>query len=367
MVSRAFPIRLSVVMQRFDLGKQQLKIHAQEAGSRAAQTAQNPDLTFHGSQSTNGVATSDASTIACSPRCPLITRSHRPSDLKLTRTNGLTSLAIDELKHQICNGHTDTRDTITEQVSQHRSKRVQQSPPKPDMGNKPSSIAGSPEPDDASTHSVVRRPVRMLRKSSTNLFKRVDSKSPLPRELTASTILHVKQQISPTTFDGSTANENGDSPVDPFMDRNRMSVISSPKSETLEHPQSASTITAIQDDALRPLSASTTIRDTRVDSRRGSRVETRTSFIENLSSEADDKTRAVPPPTHRGLTLSPSIPAPSPLPEDSPHKYGLKDRMDTPEIPEPEQIDVVKARRKSTGLDIFNVSQPLDLSSASRY
>lgn len=57
----------------------------------------------------------------------------------------------------------------------------------------------------------------------------------------------------------------------------------------------------------------------------------------------------------RNLVLSPSIPAPSPLPEDSPHKYGLKDRMDTPEVPEPEEINVVKARRRSNGLEIFHV------------
>ncbi len=220
------------------------------------------------------------------------------------------------------------------------------------MGNKPSSIAGSPVPDDASTHSVVRRPVRMLRKSSGNLFKRIDSKSPLPRELTASTVLQVTQQISPTAFHSADHNDDEESPV--FMDGSALSPRKSKDIPKAMHSASSATLT--KDDSLRPLSASTTIRDNRVDSRRGSRVETRTSFVEELDEETYVKSNGAPvPPPHRGLTLSPSIPAPSPLPEDSPHKYGLKDRMDTPELPEPDKIDVVKARRKSTGLDIFNV------------
>ncbi|KAK5171868.1 uncharacterized protein LTR77_003504 [Saxophila tyrrhenica] len=327
-----------------------------EAGSKASQT---PDTTFHAPQRTHETATSQASTAACSPRSsPLLNRDNRPADLTLTRTNGLTSLPIDQLKHQISHGHTDTgtRPTITQQVAQHRSNRPQQSPPQPKMGNKPSSITGSPGPDDASTHSVVRRPVRMLRKSSTNLCKRIDSKSPLPRELTASTVLQVTQQVSPNAFDGSNRNDDEESPVDPFMGIHELSPTKARTDDMPHAAQSTSMATITTENASRPMSASTTIRDSRVDSRRGSRVETSTSFVEDLDDDTDGKPSSAPvPPPHRGLTLSPSIPAPSPLPEDSPHKYGLKDRMDTPELPEPEKIDVVKARRKSTGLDIFNV------------
>jgi hypothetical protein len=95
-----------------------------------------------------------------------------------------------------------------------------------------------------------------------------------------------------------------------------------------------------------PLSASTTIRDLRsIDS-------------------ADESTKVEVPeieePTEIISNLSPTIPAPSPLPEDSPHKYGLRDQVDTPEVPEiPDTIDLPKARRKSSGLEIFNVCSPI--------
>lgn len=293
------------------------------------------------------VATSLTSTTACSPRSPLIVRDRRPSDLKLTKTNGLTKLPIHELKQQICNGHTDSCATIT-QVSHRRPKRLPKTPIV--MGNKPSSVAGSPAPggDDSSIRSVVRNPVRILRKSSTNLFKRIDSKSPLPAEFT-STVIQVQQQVSQPT-DGVNV-ENDESPIDPFMDINQ----SSRSPDVLPHLHSASTVT--DSNTLRPLSASTTIRESNIDSRRESRLDTRTSFVEEFGCEADDKLKQQPPiPSKRDSALSPSIPAPSPLPEDSPHKYGLKDRMDTPEVPEPENISVVKARRRSTGVDIFNVS-----------
>ena len=187
-----------------------------------------------------------------------------------------------------------------------------------------------------------------MRKSSTNLFKRIDSKSPLPAEFT-STVIQVQQQVSPPA-DGVNF-ENDESPIDPFMDINQ----SSRSPDVLPQLHSASTVT--DSNTLRPLSASTTIRESNLGSRRQSRVGTRTSFIEELESETHDKFKQESfVPLKRDSALSPSIPAPSPLPEDSPHKYGLKDRMETPEIPEPENISVVKARRRSTGVDIFNVS-----------
>jgi hypothetical protein len=100
-------------------------------------------------------------------------------------------------------------------------------------------------------------------------------------------------------------------------------------------------------------------------------LENHPTFVEDFKSEAEcDVTQQKPLPTlptKRDSALSPSIPAPSPLPEDSPHKYGLKDRMDTPEVPEPEEINVVKARRRSSGLDIFNVSRVIHGESAHLY
>ena len=221
------------------------------------------------------------------------------------------------------------------------------------MGNKPSSVSGSPEvADSSSVRSVVRKPARILRKSSTNLFQRINSKSPLPAELTC-TAIQVSQQVSTSTFDASN-NENDERPVDPFMDGNQSS-----RSPELVAVQSPSMMTITNENS-RPLSATTAIRDSSAESRRESRLENHPAFVEDFTREANgDVThqKQLPTlPTKRDSALSPSIPAPSPLPEDSPHKYGLKDRTDTPEVPEPEEINVVKARRRSSGLDIFNVS-----------
>lgn len=201
------------------------------------------------------------------------------------------------------------------------------------MGNKPSSLHGSPGPEDnASLNSVARRPMHVLRKSSNNLFKRIDPKSPLPRPLTATSIL-------------VTAHSNGDELIDPFSDpphSARESIIMLP---------SASTTTIMNEPDGRPVSDSTTMKEARRDSK---------SPYQAAVEDADEDTVEVPPPvpTHRSSALSPTIPAPSPLSEDSPHKYGLKDHMDTPEpeVEPPVDINVTKAKRRSSGLEIFTVS-----------
>ncbi|KAK3683054.1 hypothetical protein LTR37_020618 [Vermiconidia calcicola] len=347
---------------------------AQEAaGFRAAQTQQEQHVTFHASPpKQHKTAASPVSSLAtaCSPRCSpqsnLITRNHRPPDLKLTRINGLTQVSVQKLKQQICNGHTITCASKTHHVSLQPPKRLPKTPIVI-MGNKPSSISGSPKPtnDNASERSVVRDPVRILRKSSMNLFKRTDSRSPLPAELTSG-VLQVQQQVSSSTFDGTKGDDNGESPVDPYMDRTHLPNDDSPAEDILPSRaiHSASTLTPTENDARWPLSASTTIRDVKAGSWRESWVNTHTSFVEDVGPESCSKLQHSPAPPKRDSALSPSIPAPSPLPKDSPHKYGLKDRMDTPEVPEPEKIDIVKARRKSTGLDIFNEAKSLQSASS---
>ena len=108
------------------------------------------------------------------------------------------------------------------------------------------------------------------------------------------------------------------------------------------HPVSPSA-TLTEESAARPISASGTITGRQPD-------------IQTPDSAEQDS------PTHlRVSALSPTLPAPSPIPEDSPHKYGLKDRMDTPEAasPPPPDIDIAKARRRSSGLAIFTVSDDL--------
>lgn len=305
------------------------------------------------------------STQACSPRStpldPCLSRTKRPAHLQLSRSNGLTTTATGDLKQRILDGRTEYSSDPQAQVARSKQKSIkrrplehstaqqqqqqQQPPPPPHMGNKPSSLHGSPVPpaaDDASVHSVLHNPARVWRKSSQNLFKRFDSKSPLPRPTTATSIVVTSQG----------QDDSLESPVDPFIDpahSARESVIMLP---------SASTTTMVETDELasQPLSASTTIKESRGD---------RKSYSDFGIVSVNSSEEGPPVPAHDRSTLSPTIPAPSPLPEDSPHKYGLKDTMDTPEkVPEPVEeltipnvLNVQKARRRSSGLEIFNVSR----------
>ena len=115
---------------------------------------------------------------------------------------------------------------------------------------------------------------------------------------------------------------------------------SAPSPSIPMHPVSPSA-TLTEESAARPISASGTITD-----RRGNT---------DLEDEEDS-------PAHtRVSALSPTLPLPEFIPEDSPHKYGLKDRMDTPEAnsPPPPDAELAKARRRSSGLAIFKVHFPL--------
>ncbi|TKA36006.1 hypothetical protein B0A54_12231 [Friedmanniomyces endolithicus] len=211
------------------------------------------------------------------------------------------------------------------------------------MGNRPSSLIGSPGPDDnASLNSVVRRPIRILRKSSNNLLKRLDVKSPLPRPLTATSIL-------------VSSHGNFDASLDSFVEPAHCA-----RESVIMLPSAATATTLVDGDAAgQPLSASTTIKDGQCDGK---------SRYQAAVEDADEDFVDVPPPvpTHRSSALSPTIPAPSPLPEDSPHKYGLKDHMDTPEpeVEPPVDISINKARRRSSGLEIFTEAKTLQSASS---
>lgn len=309
-----------------------------QAGTRdrEVQTEQDSADTFQASLAVHEAATVESEK-ACSPRSPLLARPRRPADLHLTKSNGLTTHPLTQLKQAIIagDGHTDPCATRTP---------VPREPVA--MGNTASSPAAAG--DNESLRSVVRRnPTRILRKTSTNLFKRIDSKSPLPRNATATTILVVQDPSSassPTT----------ESPIDPFTDPAYLA------RDSVIMPHSASTVTVTEDNADQPLSASSTLKDLRPASG-GSRFHEAQS---DTDSELDRSLSPPPVPPHRSSALSPTIPAPSPLPEDSPHKYGLKDRMDTPElVREPprhyqrqsDEVEVKKTRRRSSGVEIFNV------------
>ncbi|KAK5126714.1 hypothetical protein LTR85_009648 [Meristemomyces frigidus] len=333
-------------------GKQQLTSTA-DAGTRdAQQRQQEAHITFleHGqTHEAATLGTSTSSQQACSPRSsPLITRPHRPTTLRLTQSNGLTSTSTRELKQRIGDGHTgtDSRATRTQVPRTRPPKRLPKTPlPAPfAMGNAHSSDhhhteREGPAEDNASLSSVVRKPMRVLRKSSGNMFKRIDSKSPLPPPLTATSILVTQNKHGSLDED--------DSPIDPFMDPAHKA-----REPIILH--SGSTMTVTEENAGQPLSASTTLKEARRDS-----TSPYQATVDDGDSDFDD---APPVPAHRSSALSPTIPAPSPLPEDSPHKYGLKDRMDTPELVKeepPPDINVMKARRRSSGLEIFNEAKSL--------
>ncbi|KAK3075979.1 hypothetical protein LTR53_000156 [Teratosphaeriaceae sp. CCFEE 6253] len=310
-------------------------------------TKQEPRATFPDFRHPHAVATLGPSTRACSPRSPLITRPSRPAELRFAKSNGLTTVTTRDLRGILTgDGHTDIACVTTTHAPHPKSKPRRRSEPPTvvPMGNKPSSLNGSPPPgDNASLRSVERRPVRILRKSSNNLLKRLDfdSKSPLPRPLTSTSII-------------ITAHAKPDSPTDPYLDPAH-----SARESVLMLP-SASEMTITDDSAGQPLSAQTTLKDSRHDSK--------TPYQAAVEDEEEDLVEVPPPvPTHRSSALSPTLPAPSPLPEDSPHKYGLKDNMDTPEpepVAAPVDINVNKARRRSSGLEIFTEAKTLQSASS---
>jgi hypothetical protein len=273
---------------------------------------------------------------ACSPRSALLSRANKPTDLRLTKSNGLSTLASPQLKQAICDGHTDPN------IPPRKSSKCPQDPfaDAAAMGNNHSSLGEIEDAtDNASVSSLARRPMRVLRKSSTNLFKRIDSKSPLPRPLTATSI--VVHQHSTHASDESGMNPFTDPPHSA-----RDSIIMLPSASTM----TVTGMSGMSDTTEQPLSASTTIKAARSDSK---------SPLDRSEEDTESEGDHLPPPAiDRATALSPTIPAPSPLPEDSPHKYGLKDRMDTPEPPPAKPTEDLKVakNRRSSAFELFNVS-----------
>lgn len=312
---------------------------------------------------------------ACSPR---FLRSHRPTTLYIDHdysAYGATTLPADQLKLSIRQaGLLETQDRIVEykplpSPQPRRRRRLPKSPPPPpppksragsgaNMGNQHSHHVfgedGALDDSDArSLHSVIRSPkggkhIRIPRRSSINVFKRMDSKSPLPSDFAAMAIEVPRAATAPnldnladddTTEDGSEEEERG---------RLRHVHRHSAPSPSIPIQPASPSATVTEESAARPLSASSTI----TDHDRQRRTQSQDGLVE------EDTLQHL-----RISALSPTLPTPSPLPEDSPHKYGLKDRMETPEAPSPPpDINVVKARRRSSGLEIFNVRSSFILS-----
>jgi hypothetical protein len=118
---------------------------------------------------------------------------------------------------------------------------------------------------------------------------------------------------------------------------------------------SKSDITLTQRRALQPMSRADTLRRTTSAESGQTPAEGSCldgSFEHGRPTSSPDRAIQVDP-------ISPTIPAPTPLPEDSPHKYGLRDTIDTSGITEPViEKTASRARRRSSGLEIFHVMHP---------
>lgn len=283
----------------------------------------------------------------------------RPTSLALSTTNGRSVLPSPLLKQRICSARSSSDTSATLQIA--APDRREPLPPTPTtpiaslvMGN---AHSGSPAPDDdASMRSVVhvRRDSKLLsRKGSSNLFKRIDSRSPLPRDVTASVMSMIHR-------DGAKKDHSG------FQDDGLMGVTTTDHFSKRPDPYgnhypgrspgtrmvpSTTTIMITESRTNLPPSASEPVRD-----------------FSAPDSEPNDHTTDFPcieeplPDPEKELleNILPTIPAPSPLPEDSPHKYGLRDSANTPPVPHATQdIQLPKARRKSSGLEIFKEAQTL--------
>ena len=294
------------------------------------------------------------------PRC-LLSRSHRPSTISVDETNGASTLPAYELKQAIHETRLipDTLqplDRTLPLILPERGRTRHRRSPALQIGLSAAATMGNQHShhdttddsafdhaDDRSTHSVQRasrlKAARLPRRSSMNVFKRLDSRSPLPTDSTRPITEVPRAATAPNLDDMVDDDETEDD--ERQRSRARHAHRHSAPSPSMPMQPASPTATLTEESAARPLSASGTITD-----RRGNT---------DIEDEEDS-------PAHmRVSALSPTLPLPTPIPEDSPHKYGLKDRMDTPEANSPPQPDaeLAKARRRSSGLTIFKVCSTL--------
>ena len=344
-----------------------------EAGTPSAQTTttatrqQRPASHVPATAHSKATVHSNSNTSLTDPRC-LLSRPNRPATISIDGTNGASTLPAYKLKEAIQETRLAaappqildaglTPPPIPPRSPERGRPRHRRSPALQigdldvTMGNHPSHVDpahdnASDQTDDRSA-SVQRnsrsKATRVPRRSSINVFKRFDASSPHPTEMTA-TVIEVPRAATAPNLDGM-VDDDEDETEDDEPERIRARHAhrhSAPSLSIPMHPVSPSA-TLTEESAARPISASGTITG-------------RQQGIQTQDSAEQDS------PTHLRISaLSPTIPAPSPIPEDSPHKYGLKDRMDTPEAasPPPPDIEIAKARCRSSGLAIFNVSSAL--------
>jgi hypothetical protein len=292
---------------------------------------------------------------AWSPRFRL----HRPSKLYIDNNNGLTAATTDDVKFSIRSAESTeptyrlyTYEPLLSPPAKPRRKLPKVSAPSlstkggtrvvENMGNSHSHSTIADDSalvdDSHSINSIVRSPrlkaVRLPRRSSINVFKRFDCKSPVPPDFSAAVIEVPRAATAPNLDD---LGDDDDEDESDKQERGRARHVhrhSAPSPALLMHSASPATLT--EESAARPQSAVDTITN-------------RHDYFDSIGNESSSPSRL------RISALSPTLPTPSPLPEDSPHKYGLKDRMDTPEMPSPPlELNVAKAKRRSSGLEIFN-------------
>lgn len=321
---------------------------------------------------------------ACEP-CSFISRRRRPYDLQLEGSRGATSLSTADLRSLIHSTKSSDRISHTSriQVIHHESppspeafkgrKKYRQAPiygttvtvhlsPAPEqqrhqaMGNQQShhgthesfhTLGGAQYSSSEETESSVDSVIGYSRPRPNKSASRLASIGMLKKKTTkdashrfTATVIEVPRAVTAPNFDlveDDPPEVKQDGQPEQASHRARHGrTVSEPSPAFLSHPGSPDTIT--EESAARPLSAGTTIA--------GHSITCATSDSSDyLESGAG---------TSRIAALSPTIPTPSPIPEDSPHQYGLKDFTDTPS-PQP-AADETKAKRRSNGVDMFNVS-----------
>lgn len=324
----------------------------------------------------------------CEPRSSL-SRPRRPFELELDDSWGATSVSTSELRRAISsdNGNGLISSTSREQIVRHdqpdspitgKGRKKYTQPPlysttvtvrspsplsRPEaMGNSQShhshahesshAVAGaqysSSEETGSSVDSVldysrVRQHKSGGRLSSIGVLKKKPSNNATHK--IAATVIAVPRAATAPNLDNIDDVEVDEAEEQPNLPPSKHGkTLSAPSPALASHPGSPDIIT--EGNAGRPLSVRTTMT-----------THSRQTATRDEPDDVDVRRTTGTP------ALSPTIPRPSPLSEDSPHQYGLKDFTDSP-LPKA-TVTSQQAKRRSNGVEMFNVS--VDMSSVLEY
>jgi hypothetical protein len=257
-----------------------------------------------------------------------ISRTIRPANLKLTISNGATAV-LPSTKP------TPALPTAVASPPQLQDRPLPPPPPekstqRSQMGNKASKFNDDTEEKATSLKSVFkRRPVP----ASTTKAPGAKKYPTLGDTLSRTGFRHKKQPSGPTSVDPR-------SPVD------ERSTISSSSPTTTILP---TVVTTRQSSHIQSQSEATNFSTTPTNV-------TSIAHSSTVTGSTSVETTALPSPDLKATLL----PSPSPVPEDSPSKYGLRDRS-PPRSAEPPPVSKHYRGKSSTGFDIFKVREPLPL------